>query len=74
MRGGSARAKAMRKRAPEEVVPVALMGASLSSGKDSSSSLRKTKGSRSTQLGKPPADMATLRSNLCECKDKSGDL
>ena len=50
----------MRKRAPEEVVPVALMGTSLSSGKDSSSSLRKTKGSRSTLLGKPAADMATL--------------
>ena len=51
--------KAMQKLAPQEVVPVTLMGALLSSRK--SSSLRKTKGSRNTQLGKPAVDMATLR-------------
>ena len=48
--GGSASLKATRKGAPHEVVPDALMGALLSSGKDSSSSLRKTKRSSITQF------------------------
>jgi hypothetical protein len=54
MRGGSAREKAMRRKlAPQEVVvPDALTGASVSSGKEEEEeSLRKTKGSSSTQLG-----------------------
>jgi hypothetical protein len=41
-----------RKLAPQEVVvPDALTGASVSSGKEEEESLRKTKGSSSTQLG-----------------------
>jgi hypothetical protein len=52
---GSARQKHKTKGAFHEVVPDALMGALLSSGKVSSSSLRKTKRSSIIQLGKAAA-------------------
>ena len=55
---GWAMSKAMLKRAPQEVVADALMGALVSSGKESSSSLRNTKGSSITKLGKRMAAAA----------------
>ena len=58
MLGGLAMSKAMLKRAPQEVVADALMGALVSSGKESSSSLRNTKGSSITKLGKRMAAAA----------------
>lgn len=66
MSGGLAREKAMRKGAFHEVAPDTLMGASLSSGKDSSSSLRKTNCSIITQLGMGSADMATDEGGGCK--------
>ncbi|KAI4976828.1 hypothetical protein ZWY2020_050435 [Hordeum vulgare] len=78
MSGDSARQKATRKGAFHEVALVTLMGALLSSGKDSSSSLWKTKRSIITHPGKGAADMVTLeqivRLERSLCEDKSKEL